>query len=149
MIEKKSYVIKRIQDEKRIADYLRFCDKDFIPTLSRRIDIGSYAKKIFQYAQVYCLVSENQILGMCAIYLNNGIEGFITSFNISKQIQNKGYGKILLQHVIHEAKLQNYTTIALEVNKKNDKAITFYKKNSFVIVGEHENWFIMKNDYIL
>lgn len=144
MCERKSYVIKRIREEERIADFLRSCDEEFIPTLSLRINIESYAKKLFQYAQVYCLVSENQIFGMCAIYLNNVTEGFITSFNVSKQSQNKGYGKILLQHVLYEAKQQNYTTITLEVDKNNVKAITFYKKNSFVIEREYENWLVLK-----
>lgn len=144
MCDKKTYVIKKIREEKRIADFLGTCDKDFMPILSQRIDIGSYAKKLSQYAQVYCLVSEKQIFGMCAIYLNNGIEAFITSFNVTQQFQNQGYGKILMQHVLHEAKQQNYKIIILEVDKNNEKAILFYKKNSFVVEEEHENWLVMK-----
>ncbi len=147
MCERKSYVIKRIRDEKKIADFLSFSDEDFIPILSQRIDIESYVKKIIKYAQVYCIISENQILGMCAIYLNNGIEGFITSFNISKQFQNQGYGKLLLERVLHEAKLQNYKTVTLEVDKNNNNAIAFYKKFAFKIERAYENWLVLKVDF--
>lgn len=81
---------------------------------------------------------------MCAIYLNNGVEGFITSFNIMRQYQKQGYGKVLIQHVLKEAALQNYPFVALEVDKNNDSAVAFYKKNAFVMEGEYENWLIMK-----
>lgn len=50
--------------------------------------------------------------------------------------QNKGIGKLLLDKAIEEAKEQNDTAIYLNVNKYNENAITFYKKNGFFLAKE-------------
>lgn len=144
MSNKKSYVIVRIEKEEQIANYLRACDKEFIPTLSKRIDIREYARKISENAQIYGVLMNNEICGLCAIYLNNQVEGYITSFNIKRKYQNQGYGKLLMQHVMNEAKQQSYKTITLEVDIDNYKAIAFYKKNSFKEKREHGKWIILE-----
>lgn len=127
-----------------IREFLWSCDKDFIPRLSQRIEINTYSKKIYEYANVYCVIVSEQIRAMCAIYLNNEKEGFITSFNVVKTSQNNGYGTILMQYVLNEAKKQKYTTVALKVDCNNQKAINFYKKNLFFIEEKIDNWITMR-----
>lgn len=144
MKEQEKYKIIRNLNEDSIIDFLWSCDKDFIPSLSQRIEINTYSKKIYEYANVYCVMVKEQIKAMCAIYLNNEKEGFITSFNVVKASQKKGYGTILMQHVLHQAKKEKYTTVTLKVDCRNEKAIAFYKKNLFFIDEKIDNWIIMR-----
>jgi GNAT superfamily N-acetyltransferase len=66
-------------------------------------------------------------------------------------VQGKGYGKILLQRVIEEARSKELAYIELNVNR-NNKAKTFYEKMGFVVHQEVDvnigNDFWM-NDYIM
>ncbi|NTV46028.1 MAG: GNAT family N-acetyltransferase [Chlorobiales bacterium] len=64
----------------------------------------------------------------------------------------KGFGKRLLEHVNSFAKQNGYTTIILQVNKKNEKAIRAYTRFEFSVreasVIDIGNGFVM-DDYIM
>ncbi len=73
------------------------------------------------------------------------IEGSFESWNNRYRISNivifdssnqhKGIGKLLLDKIIEEAKKYNSRMIVLETQSYNYKAISFYKKNGFEIIG--------------
>jgi ribosomal protein S18 acetylase RimI-like enzyme len=58
---------------------------------------------------------------------------------IDNQHQNKGYGKILINHLINEANKFNLKNISLNVSINNNYAIIFYLKNNFVIENLNNN----------
>ena len=68
-----------------------------------------------------------------------------------KSAQNKGYGSLMINHIVTIAKEKKFTSIWLGVWQKNPKAIQFYKKMNFIISGSHV--FMLDNeaqeDYIM
>lgn len=104
------------------------------------------------------------------MYLDNSLIGYIklneapsqTDINdsegleleriyIYKQYNGKGYGKELIKFCLEKAAALKKSYVWLGVWKKNEDAITFYKKLGFEIIGEHS--FRMENeiqlDYIM
>lgn len=55
--------------------------------------------------------------------------------------QGKGYGKILIEKVLKEAKAKEIKKIKLSVDEQNSKAYLMYKKYGFEVLGK-------KNDII-
>ena len=70
---------------------------------------------------------------------------------ISPNYQRYGIGKAMVNFVAKEALKANNSALFLNVNKHNNKAIGFYKKNHFQLVKEEQidigNGFIM-DDYV-
>jgi len=69
-----------------------------------------------------------------------GIKGFIWYFKEGKEYnleeifvieKGKGYGKLLMNHMLKEAKKQKIQKINLDVHFKNKKAQRFFKKFGF------------------
>lgn len=72
--------------------------------------------------------------------VNNRIAGFIQfdnteikGFYIKPKFIGKGFGRILLQHLLSEIKRHGYFSIELTSNKWT---IGFYEKNGFKLIGE-------------
>ena len=56
---------------------------------------------------------------------------------VKNQFQKHGFGKLLLDKAIENAKERNKQKIWLGVWEKNENAIAFYKKMGFVQTGAH------------
>jgi diamine N-acetyltransferase len=70
---------------------------------------------------------------------------------VHPMLHGKGFGKKLLDRVIHDVKPQGGKIIQLNVNRHN-RAKAFYEKNGFKVVGEEdiaigEGYFM--NDYVM
>ncbi len=85
-----------------------------------------YVKKVLPDSEIYVYTNKNKIEGFIGIN-NNYIEGIF----IDTTSQNKGIGTALLNKV-----KRNKKRLTLNVYKKNKKAISFYKKNAFIIIEE-------------
>lgn len=84
--------------------------------------------------------SNNIILG----YMNiNTIldEGYINNFAVNKQYQNLGIGNAILKKAINFGKENNLSFLSLEVRSSNNKAISLYKKNNFLITGSRKSFY--------
>src|SRR5690606_24277667 len=70
---------------------------------------------------------------------------------IHPELQGKGFGKYILNEIKKLAVEYNYNEIELRVNRKNESAINFYKKNGFSITASAdfpaENGFVY-DDFI-
>jgi len=63
---------------------------------------------------------------------------------LAREFQGKGLGKALINKVVELATSSGKTYLWLGVWEKNDKAISFYKKNGFYKFGKHS--FIIGDD---
>ncbi|WP_010252673.1 GNAT family N-acetyltransferase [Myroides injenensis] len=72
---------------------------------------------------------------------------FLSKIYLDTQRQQKGLGRILLQEVIRFAKDREATAIYLTVNKQNEKAINFYKRNNFHCIKSET--FDIGNGYVM
>ncbi|WP_282037954.1 GNAT family N-acetyltransferase [Saccharicrinis aurantiacus] len=68
----------------------------------------------------------------------------ISTFYILEEFQNKGIGKKLLAECLKSIKGMNFDKIWLTVYYKNQKAIEFYSRQKFSLIGETD--FVLGND---
>lgn len=83
-------------------------------------------KEILPHAEIYVYIFKEDIVGF--IGLN---ESYIEGIFVDTNNQCNGIGTSLL----NKAK-ENRNSLTLSVYKKNTNAISFYKKNDFVIINE-------------
>lgn len=102
----------------------------------------------------YFLAKQNgNFLGYMSIEFNCGDTGKtkIHKIYILTGQQGKGIGKKLIETALKEAKKQANSALYLNVNKYNENAIGFYKKNGFFLAKEEVidigNGFVM-DDYV-
>ncbi len=87
----------------------------------------NYVKNILPNAEIYVYIIKEKIVGFLGVD-KNYIEGIF----IEENNQSKGVGTSLLNTV-----KENRSNLKLNVYKKNTNAISFYKKNGFVITSEN------------
>jgi ribosomal-protein-alanine N-acetyltransferase len=63
---------------------------------------------------------------------------------IIPEYQGKGYGKLMMEYLFNNKKLENINEIYLTVDKININAIGLYKKFNFNILSEKETYYLMK-----
>lgn len=129
---------------KDIETFLRNVDKEFIPELSARVDIAEYSQKLSHSAEIFNMYIDGDIVGNISVYMNQGTQGYISSFAISSEYQRKGLGKKLWKEVESYAKDKNITEIFLEVSRKNKTAFLFYQCLGFEIEETNEECIKMR-----
>jgi ribosomal protein S18 acetylase RimI-like enzyme len=118
--------------EKDICAHLKECNSNFKPSLSERIDIDEYSKKIFDKSITFEAWQNNILAGTIAAYFNKANQSaFITNVSVLKNFMGLGIASELLKMCIEYTTKNNIKEIKLEVNQKNDHAINFYKKFYF------------------
>ncbi len=118
----------------QIAEHLSRCDADFMPSLSGRVEISDYAKKIAGKATRFEAWSGGTLVGLVAVYCNDQEMRivYITSVSVLKEWKGKGIAARLMKQCIEHAKALGMQQISLEVAGDNTTAIKLYEKNGFV-----------------
>ena len=118
-----------------IAEHLLFCDGDFVPTLSERVEIPDYAQKIISKATRFEAWSNGTLVGLVAAYCNDQETriAHITSVSVLKEWTGKGLAASLINHCVAYAKAAGMRQIGLEVAAANVPAIKLYEKSGFVM----------------
>ena len=132
--------------EKDIFLHLTGCNDSFLPPLNERVDIPSYAKKIFEKAMTFEAWDDTDLIGLVAVYFDTGIpkSAFITNVSVIKEYMGMGIASRLLKTCIGYAVENNCFEIHLDVYKKNIAAINFYKKYNFTQSGTKGDNLVMK-----
>ena len=123
--------------EAQIAEHLSLCDAYFVPPLSGRVDIGSYAHKIASKATRF-EAWDRDLVGLLAAYCNDRERGvaYITSVSVLEAWQGRGIASRLLERCIEHAKEQRFQRVELEVDGGNVGAVKLYAKNGFLVNRE-------------
>ena len=91
-------------------------------------------------ARFYVLRDGEKLLGY--IGANNICnEVYITNVAVNGNCRGKGYGKILVNHLIKQSETERAFFITLEVRKSNENAIKLYEKCGFKLIGERKNFY--------
>ena len=91
-------------------------------------------------ARFYVLRDGENLLGY--IGANNICnEVYITNVAVNGNCRGKGYGKILVNHLIKQSETERAFFITLEVRKSNENAIKLYEKCGFKLIGERKNFY--------
>ncbi len=120
-----------------VYTHLIDCDNTFIPPLSQRVDLITYAEKLVTRASNFEMWNmQKHLIGLISSYMNNGglKTVFITNVSVCPQYIGRGIAKKLLNECINEVKLRGYSKIQLEVNKQSIPAINLYYKFGFRVI---------------
>lgn len=112
------------------------------------VEIATYAKKIGRLATTVEAWDENQLIGLCACYMND-VEnkcGYITHIAVDKSFQGNGVGKSLLLKTEQLLLERKFSKLSLEVHKQNSRAYCFYCKNGFSIKEDRGDKFLMETE---
>ncbi len=130
--------------------------------LNTPANMEAYLEKSFAVNKLYDELSESNSL-FYFLYVNGELAGYLklnegpaqTDVNdiqsleieriyVEKEFQGKRLGRAIMNKAIEIATMRKKSYIWLGVWEKNDKAISFYKKNGFYEVGTHS--FFMGSD---
>ena len=91
-------------------------------------------------ARFFVLRDNEKLLGY--IGANNICgEVYITNVAVNSACRGKGYGKILVNHLLKQSELEKALFVTLEVRKSNANAIALYEKCGFKKIGERKNFY--------
>ena len=130
-----SEVKYKIQEStyQNIFTHLLECNTNFSPKLSDRVEIDSYANKIYKNSKTYEAWSEECLIGLLAIYLNEE-ECFITNVSVTTGFMGQGIASSLISMCIsHES--EKCSRLLLEVSNANIIAIDLYRRFGFIKVN--------------
>ena len=83
---------------------------------------------------------DSEIIGFI-IFSPINPEAHILSISVTKKIQSKGVGSLLLQSMLDQCAALNYKKIFLEVRTSNLQAINFYQKFGFSKDAIRDNYY--------
>ena len=125
--------------------FLMDVNDDIVPRLSERVDIMKYAEKLSEHAKNLIVLSDDCVVASASIYVNTSV-AFISSIAVKRCLQGNGIGKMLLQQIEIKAKESNCEKIQLKVHYDNRRAVSFYRKNSYVDKICDNNWITMEKN---
>lgn len=113
--------------------HLEQCDEEYLPRLSARVDIRSYATKVMNHAVRLEAWEDTRLIGLLAVYCNDtqARTAFITNVSVLSQFQGCGIGRNLVRECIDFAKRNSLTEIKLEVNPYSTRAVNMYERLGF------------------
>ncbi|WP_171017167.1 GNAT family N-acetyltransferase [Pseudomonas sp. G(2018)] len=119
----------------QIAAHLLACDPVFVPPLSGRVDIGSYASKIAEKSTRFEGWVEGELVGLVAVYCNEKANplAYITSVSVLSQWGGQGIASQLIKCCIDHVSKLGFVQIELEVDERNQAATHLYQKHGFKI----------------
>jgi GNAT superfamily N-acetyltransferase len=132
--------------ESEIFNYLKNNDDTFVPTLSSRLNIPDFSRKLSEMSVHFCAFDDGCMIGLLAGYFNNNAElsGFISSLSVKKEYQSRGIASTLLDSAIEYGKSNEFKNIKLEVRNENKPALRIYQKAGFTNVSSAGNKIVME-----
>ena len=138
----KSCVIISKKDERvnetAILNFFANIDQDFSPKLSDQTPLKDYVQKIYNLAEVDCLlIGDERIIALIAYYLNTDTQTcYITVLGVEASFRGKGLSKQLLSNCIKMAEKNDMIKLKLRASKNHIAALNLYKANGFIISNE-------------
>jgi ribosomal-protein-alanine N-acetyltransferase len=113
---------------------------------------ADYAAEIGRLNSLFLVLIDNEmikgfvlarliILDKSSYSFTSGNEMEIYNIAVEEVARNRGFGALLLESVLREAKSREVSTVFLEVRKTNSTAQNFYVKNGFSVIGFRKNYY--------
>jgi len=84
----------------------------------------------YSFTKVWVLEEENIIIGFCMLLVLFD-QAQVVKIGVTRAQQKKGYGQLLMETMIKNAKANDCENITLEVRQSNNRALDFYYKQGF------------------
>lgn len=106
-----------------------------IPAFDDKGFFEAYVVRMCKNAHILKMERNYQVIGICAVYVNQLPTAHITFFGIYDEYENCGYGKVLLNYALDYMRNLGATRVTLETDSTNASAKSLYLKNGFNIDG--------------
>lgn len=136
LLKSTSNDINRLIEYKKrtIYEYAKDLSDEEINKINRYI-----ASEVPKLIDVYCnIMVDNKIIG-CLLLTNKDDGKLLDEIYLEKVYRNKGIGTEIIRDI-----LSNNDIVYLWVYKKNDKAISLYRKLGFNVIEETESRYYMR-----
>lgn len=136
LLKSSSNDINRLIEYKKrtIYEYAKDLSDEEINKINRYI-----TSEVPKLIDVYCnIMVDNKIIG-CLLLTNKDDGKLLDEIYLEKVYRNKGIGTEIIRDI-----LSNNDIVYLWVYKKNDKAISLYRKLGFNVIEETESRYYMK-----
>ncbi len=133
---------------KAIETHLIACDEQFLPRLSRRVNLKDYSSKLFKQAKIFEAWYGEELAGLIAVYFPErmGNSGFISNVSVLKQFSRQDIASTLMQRCIDRAREMDLSELRLEVTLTNAPAIQLYRKFEFAECGSTATHLTMRRN---
>lgn len=88
----------------------------------------------------WVLIINERVIGYIVLGMQ-AEECHILNLCVARAHQRKGYGRMLLEHALHEAKKRDIGIAYLEVRRSNTRAIALYTRYQFRMIGERRDYY--------
>ncbi len=68
-------------------------------------------------------------------------EAHVLNLSVDPQLHRRGYGRLLLNHLLHMARAAECTIALLEVRRSNMAALRLYENSAFQRIGLRKNYY--------
>lgn len=120
-------------DTAALRAHLQRTDADFMPALSLRTDLTTYANKLAAHARRVELWHGQTLVGLVAIYCNArpGGDAFISSVSLEPAWRGQGWADQLVSTACSLAREAGLSRVLLELHCDNQPALRLYKRHGF------------------
>lgn len=120
-----------------LYNFLRLVDNEFPISLSKKVELCEYAKKIYDKAEIIMALREGHIVGMIAGYVNDIINyiAYVTILVVLHECRGQKVGARLVDGFIELSKNKNMKVINLYTHNTNKAAISLYERKGFKAIG--------------
>ncbi len=124
-----------------LAQLLANLSDAFTHPLGERVDLGAYAKKLLERAELAVLWCDERPVGLLAIYANDpeGQNAYIPLLGIFPSFQGRGLGKVLVSEAIARVRPRGFHYLRLATKTYSARAVRVYEACGFQVdaqVGE-------------
>lgn len=131
-------------DAAAVESHLRECDERFSPSLSARVDLADYARKLALLSDRLEAWYEGRLVGLVAAYLNNQEhrQGFVSSMSVCFDAEGRGLASALMRKCVQLAREKGCKSLGLEVGEGDQRKQAFYLKHGFTLSGKGRSGFL-------
>ncbi|MCH8305890.1 MAG: GNAT family N-acetyltransferase [Candidatus Marinimicrobia bacterium] len=83
--------------------------------------------------EIYSVLEDGKVRGVCALVFHEEGVYEIAKMAVDKESRGKGYGNLLMEAVIEDARKKEANKILIVSNTRLEAAINLYKKYGFII----------------
>jgi len=116
-----------------IRAHLAACDVEFVPSLSSRVDLDAYARKLAANAERIEAWASGRLIGFVAVYCNDTASGcaYITSVSVLPGRRGHGIASRVLLRCLEHVQKRGFRRVELELDARNHSAARLYRRHGF------------------
>ncbi len=147
------YTIRKAdkKDEKRICDLFI----EMLQTIYNTEDVKGYEDGVLNHYfeenenVIFVAESENAVIGFLSVEVHREEKDYIylDDFSVSVKFRQNGIGNSLLKEAEEYGKSVNVSASLLHVEKTNERAFNFYKRNGYDVFEEQDNRLLLIKEF--